>query len=380
MSTFTIIPSPRLVVGWGTAISGGLASEAAANGKRPLIVTGNALERSGALADIVLSLQNAGLAPVVHKGVPPEPDLVATQQAIDKATAENCDSIIAIGGGSALDVGKCAVLSGDIRDYFSGKVPVPETSPRKILAVPTTAGTGSEATWVSVLVDKASNKKTSIRGGALMPATALLDASLTLSCPPTVTAHSGMDALVQALESYTSRGANPYTQALAGESLRMIASSLHAAYVDPDNQEAREQMLLGSYMAGIALNTSRLGLVHGLAHPIGAITGLPHGLLCAVLLPSVMKFNQCGAYADLLGGTSVRDAIMVIEESMTHLKIPRKLSQIRVGTANNRSGLEALEEEQIAQIIADAMVSGSTKANPRPVTEDDIRAVLMDCF
>jgi alcohol dehydrogenase class IV len=374
---FTIIPSPRLVVGWGAAISGGLASEAAALGTRPLIVAGNALQRSGALADILLSLQNAGLTPIVHTGVPPEPDLLATQQAIDKATAENCDSIIAIGGGSALDVGKCAALSGDIRDYFSGAKPVPDTSSRRILAVPTTAGTGSEATWVSVLVDKANQKKTSIRGGALMPTTALLDASLTLSCPPAATAHSCMDALVQALESYTSRGANPYTQALAGESLRMIASSLHAAYVDPDNRDAREQMLLGSYMAGIALNTSRLGLVHGLAHPIGAITGLPHGLLCAVLLPPVMRFNQCGAYADLLGGTSVSEAIAVIEEAMTLLKIPRKLSQIRVGAS---WGLEALEEEQIAQVIADAMVSGSTKANPRFVTEDDMRSVLMDCF
>jgi alcohol dehydrogenase class IV len=370
--TFTIIPSPRLVVGWGLGINGGLASEARALGTRPLLVAGNALLRSGVLTDILLSLKNAGVAPVVHTGVPPEPDLVATQKAMDHAAQEQCDSIIAIGGGSVLDVGKCAALSGDIRDYFTGVRPVPDTTTRPILAVPTTAGTGSEATWVSVLVNKANLKKASIRGGAMMPKVALLDASLTLSCPAAVTAHSGMDALVQAVESYTSRGANAYTQALAGAATQMIASSLPAAWADPDNRDAREQMLLGSYMAGIALNSSRLGLVHGLAHPIGAITGAPHGLLCGLLFPAVMRFNQCGAYTELLGGNTPSDAVFVVEEALKMLKIPRRLSDLGASIE--------LTEEHLPQIITDAMASGSTKANPRVVTEEDIQSVLKDCW
>jgi alcohol dehydrogenase class IV len=366
--TFTILPSPRLVVGWGAAICGGLATEAKALGSRPFLVAGNALVRSGALLDILLSLHNAGLSPIVHTGVPPEPDLAATQLAMDIAAREGCDSIIAIGGGSVLDVGKAAALSGDIRAYFSGAQTVPDHPTRPILAVPTTAGTGSEATWVSVLVDKESTKKASIRGGAMMPAVALLDASLTVSCSQKVTAHSGMDALVQAIESYTSIGANPYTQALAGQATQMIASSLHAAWVDPDDRYAREQMLLGSYMAGVALNTSRLGLVHGLAHPIGAITGAPHGLLCGLLMPSVMRFNRSVAYTELLGTDTVDEAIALVEDTLDMLRIPRKLSGL------------GLEEEHLAQITADAMVSGSTKANPRPVTPEDIQNVLKNCW
>ena len=368
---FTVIPSPRLVVGWGTAMGGVLAAEAKSLGKRPLLVAGNSLARSGALADILLSLRNAGLDPHVYLGVPPEPTLEEAQQAMDIAQSERCDSILAMGGGSVLDVAKTAALSGDIRDYFSGVKAVPNETTRPILAVPTTSGTGSEATWVSVLVDKSDTsnpRKASIRGGALMPKTALLDAALTVSCPPKTTAYSGMDALVQAIESYTSRGANPYTQALAGQATQMIASSLHAVWADPNDRYSREQMLLGSYLAGTALNTSRLGLVHGLAHPIGALTGAAHGLLCGLLLPAVMRFNQCGVYPELLGGRDVEEAIMVVNDTLDLLKIPRKLSLI------------GFKEEHILQTISDALVSGSTKANPRSVTEDDIRFVLNSCL
>lgn len=373
MSDFTFVTPGRVVVEWGAATNGRLADEAKRLGTRPLVVAGASLRQSGRLDAILATLHAAGLSPTVHIGVPPEPDLDALQAAMD--AAEGADSVIAIGGGSVLDVAKgAAALAGtghSARDYHAGKVPVPDAVHRPILAAPTTAGTGSEATWVGVYTDKAARRKASIRGGAMLPRVALLDAELTVSCPPPVTAHSGMDAFVQAVEAYTSAGANPLTDALALRAAGMTAEHLRAAYNDGANRPAREAMLLGSYMAGVALNTSRLGLVHGLAHPIGALTGAAHGLLCGLLMPPVMRFNAevaSAKYARVASESGVGALLTSVEEWLGDLGIPRCLSEI------------GLREAHIDAVVKEAMVSGSTKANPRPVTDADARAVLLSCF
>lgn len=380
---------------WGGASNGHLADEAKRLGTHPLVVAGNSLVKSGMLDTILATLHKAGLSPTVHTGVPPEPDLDALQAAMN--AAEGADSVIAIGGGSVLDVAKgAAALSGtgyDAREYHRGKAAVPETISRPILAVPTTAGTGSEATWVGVYTDKEAGRKASIRGGSMMPVTAFLDAELTVSCPPTVTAYSGLDAFVQAVEAYTSIGANPLTDSLALEATGLTADYLPMAYNDGTNPLGREKMLLGSYMAGVALNTSRLGLVHGLAHPIGAITGAAHGLLCGLLMPAVLRFNsKCDDKTDLKFLTlyhrmpfsrdlesveaeaddddfPVAENIAQQVEHYLHIfKVPTRLSEI------------GLREEHFNAVVKEAMVSGSTKANPRPVTEADARAVLESCL
>jgi alcohol dehydrogenase class IV len=382
--SFTFVTPPRLVVGWGAATDGRLAKEAAALGaRRPLIVTGRSLRASKALDGILDSLRAAGMAPAVHEGVPPEPDVDALQAAMDAVVAADADLVIAVGGGSALDVGKgAAALAGlgpTAREFHSGKAPVPEKVTRPIIAVPTTAGTGSEATWVGVYTDRESTRKASIRGGSMMPAVALLDAALTVSCPPHVTAASGMDAFVQAVEAYTSVGANPLTDALALEAARLIWHHVERAAREPGDRAAREAMLLGSYMAGAALNTSRLGLVHGLAHPIGALTGAPHGLLCGLLMPAVMRFNRDAAtakYAVLARELSFEPdehkafgrLLDDVEETLATLGIPLRLSEI------------GLRPEHLDRVAAEAMTSGSTKANPRPVTEANARAVTEECL
>lgn len=384
---FTFAAPPRLVIGWGAATDGRLAEEAARLGKRPLVVCGRSLRVNGTLETILTQLTEAGLSPTVHEGVPPEPDLDALQACMD--SAENADSVIAIGGGSVLDVAKgAAALAGtgaSARDYFSGQRPVPETGGRPILAAPTTAGTGSEVTWVCVLTDKQSGRKASIRGRTMMPAVALLDAHLTVSCPPKVTACSGMDAFVQAVEAYTSVGANPLTDALALPAARLASYTNVALAVDkPDDREAREALALGSLMAGMALNTSRLGLVHGLAHPIGALTGAAHGLVCGLLLLPVMRFNREAAaprYARLaqelfhedisyVDPLSAADALIDVVELYLrdYLEIPMRLGEI------------GLTEKDLDRVAREAMTSGSTKANPRPVTEADARAVAASCL
>jgi alcohol dehydrogenase class IV len=296
----------------------------------------------------------------------------------------DADSVIAVGGGSVLDIGKgAAALAGTgvtARDYFAGQ-PLPERG-RPIVAVPTTSGTGSEVTWVCVLVDRETRRKASIRGPAMMPAVALVDPELTVSCPATVTAYSGMDAFVQAVESFTARGANPMTDALALQAAKLAARWLETAIREPAHREAREGMALASMMAGLALNTSRLGLVHGLAHPLGAVTGAAHGLLCGLLMPPVMRFNREAAaakYAILaaeLGlappGTDPDAATDILihntEEMLTRAGIPRRLSEI---------GFDPADLDWIAQ---ETMPSGSTAANPRLVSEEDARAVAESCL
>jgi alcohol dehydrogenase class IV len=380
---FTFVTPPRLVVGWGAATDDRLVSEVKRLGKRPLLVAGKSLRKSGALDTILANLAKAGIEAITHEGVPPEPDITALQIAMEAVEAAQADMVIAIGGGSVLDVGKAAAaLAGTgytARDYFTGIAKVPEAISRPIIAVPTTAGTGSEATWVSVLVDKATgeqySRKASIRGGSMMPQVALLDAELTVSCPASVTAYSGMDAFVQAVEAYTSIGANPLTNALAYPAALMTGDNLLLAYNEPGNRTARESMLLGSYMAGAALNTSRLGLVHGLAHPIGAVTGAAHGLICGILMYPVTHFNYetvKEAYRAVFqagfGWSSELLAVAWWDNQLEQMHVPTRLSEIGV------------REEHLDYIAAESMKSGSTKANPRPVTLEDARTVLLSCL
>jgi len=378
LTGFTFHTPPKIVFQWGAAAQ--LPAEASALGRRPLLVCGRSLRTSGKLDAILSSLRAAGLEPSVHEGVPAEPDLIALQACMEAAAG--CDSVIAIGGGSVLDIAKGGAALSDTgamaAEYFAGK-PVPETG-KPLLALPTTSGTGSEVTWVCVLVDHETRRKASIRGPGMMPRVAIVDPELTVTCPPTVTAYSGADAFVQAIESFTSRGANPLTDALALEAAKLTALWLERAVREPENREARQGMALGSMMAGIALNTSRLGLVHGLAHPIGAVTGAAHGLLCGLLMPPVMRFNRDAAgakYARLAaelglhvpgGEDGTAALIRFTEELLERVGIPLRLSAI---------GFNPNDLDWIAQ---ETMPSGSTKANPRVVNVESARAVAFSCL
>jgi alcohol dehydrogenase class IV len=371
MIEFEFVTPPRTLCGWNAATDGRLAAAQKHLGARPLLVCGHSLRASGALEAVLARLADVGVTPVVHEGVRPEPTVADAQAALEAAWG--CDSVLAIGGGSALDVAKAAALAPwetPIAAYFAG-APVPESGGLPILAAPTTAGTGSEATWVSVFVDPDARRKASFRGGAMLPRVVVLDAALTVSCPPTVTASSGMDALVQAIEAYVSRGANRLTDALALEAAILLDENLEAAFRDGENRAARGALLLGSYMAGVALNTARLGLVHGLAHPLGARTGAAHGLLCGLLLPAVIRFNtgsELGKYDDLAVALQTDDLAGRIETLLARLELARPLSAL------------GLTPGQLGATAHEALPSGSTKSNPRPVSQSDALAVLQECF
>lgn len=360
---------------FGVGVRGQLGQHAALLGQRALIVCGRtALRASGTLDELRASVEAAGVGVAVFDEVEAEPSVATVERGRTAFAAEGCDLVVAAGGGSALDVGKAiaalAPLPEPTAHFFAGAEITGQGRP--CIALPTTSGTGAEVTPNSVLTDTATGLKASIRGHALLPEIALVDPELTVSCPPDQTTYSGLDALTQAIESYVSLGANPISDAWAEESVRRIAGSLRAAVADGADLEARTDMALGSLLAGLALASARLGLVHGLAHPLGATYHLPHGRVCGALLPAVMRFNEEAAgakyarLAELLGLGESASALVAW--------VWRLVEELGADIDFASAGLHA---QDFDAIIAPTLASGSTKHNPRPVDEASVREFLV---
>jgi alcohol dehydrogenase class IV len=280
--------------------------------------------------------------------------------------------VISIGGGSAIDIGKIVAAmvpqSYTVYDFFESQIV--EKTPLPFVALPTTAGTGSECTTVSVLTDTKNQVKKGVRNEKMTPLIALVDPGLTLNVPPDVTAQSGMDALTQAIEALVSRDANPISDALAIRGIELLHRHLPAAVSDGGRIENREPVALGSMITGMAFASAGLGAVHGLAHPIGALCHAPHGLICAVLLPHVCAFNQPAApdkFNCIAGGMGLKSGIEVASAIMALNR--------RVGIPE-RLGKHGLTESLIPAIIP-ASRSGSMAKNPRNPTDEELREILM---
>ncbi|HBE79733.1 MAG TPA: iron-containing alcohol dehydrogenase, partial [Firmicutes bacterium] len=246
--------------------------------------------------------------------------------------------------------------------------------------IPTTAGSGAEVTFNAVLSDPSNHVKKSIRDPRLAADIAIVDPVLTLSLPPSITVNSGMDALVQAIEAFTSKGATPLTDVYAYSAIERIAANIIKVHQDEQDLAARTEMAMGSLMAGIALCNARLGAVHGLAHSIGIIGGKPHGLICAVLLVPVMRFNLAVSYAKygevakalglkILTGDAIDAAAAGMKFIMT--------LQRKVGIFEHISDL-GISEADYPAIIAESLNSGSMKANPREVKAEDLMNILKE--
>jgi len=270
---------------------GELAREA--GGSRFLLVADPALEAHGLLGTALASLTEAGLVGEVFQGVDPEPYLDNADEAANQGRGLQADIVVGMGGGSAMDTAKAAAIlinnEGNAEQYVGlNRVELPGTS---TIMIPTTAGTGSEITFTAVFT----NRETGIKGGInsryLFPDMAILDPELTISLPPDITAFTGMDALTHAIESVTSRSSTVFTEALALRAVNLIAGNLRQAVFHGYDLEAREKMLLGSVLAGMALADAGVGAAHALAYPLGGNYRIPHGLANAVLLPHVMDFN-----------------------------------------------------------------------------------------
>lgn len=341
-----------------------LPREAAVFGTRGVVVHGRSLKRSGVL-DAILEAAPSGmhLRAWCHEGTEPTVGEVDALRA--NLRADRPDWIAAVGGGSIIDLAKAAAGLADAPEptaYYQTHAQAIPPAAIPLIAAPSTAGTGSEATVVAVLTDPARTLKQSIRHPSYMPKRVVLDPNLLMSCPPATIAAAGLDAFVQAFESYTSNKTTPFTRALSELALVHIAESLLPLY--QGNREAAADMLEASYLAGVALSHARLGIVHGLAHPLGVRFHAAHGLVCACCLPACLAFNRDVIRNDL--ETLRRRYGLDVEAHVAGW----------MQAMNIRSPFKGQTVTDRDAVIRETLASGSTAANPKPVTAEAVSALL----
>lgn len=376
---FDILTPARVLFGPGSTYR--LGEETAALGKKAFLVTGReSLKKSGNIERVIQPLTISGVEVISFPEVGPEPAVDVVEAGRRRAREEGCTVVIGVGGGSALDAAKMiaglAHADGPALDYLNGREISAPGLP--FVAVPTTAGSGSEMTRTAVLIDPPTRRKQSVRSDHWMARTVVADPILTMSMPRNLTAQTGMDAFTHAVEAFTSRWATPYTSALSREAVRLIAQNFYTACHHPGRRDARESMLLGSVLAGMALNTARAGAVHALASPVGARYGLGHGLVCGVLLPYVVEFNMAVAedeYAQLARTIGVAQAGASDSEAAGRfhhyvVRLPARLG------LPEKLGALGLTGEAVPELVAGALESASLAANPRKATRADLAAIL----
>jgi alcohol dehydrogenase class IV len=378
---FEFATATRIIFGAGTLREvGPLAREFA---PRVLVVMGSDVRRAEPLLAL---LRQHGLVSTLFS-VCGEPQVGTVRQGVALAQRENCGLVIAIGGGSVLDAGKAiaAMLAntGELLDYLEvighGKTLTQPSTP--FIAIPTTAGTGSEVTRNAVLTSPEHRVKVSLRSPFMLPRVAVIDPELTYDLPPASTASTGLDALTQLIEPYVCSRANPMTDALCVEGIRRAARSLRIAFKDGRNTAARTDMAMASLFGGMALANAGLGAVHGFAGPIGGEFPAPHGAVCAALLPHVMEANlralrqrqpaaetmrRYEEVARLLTGSATADTEAGIEwvrKLLADLKIPSL-------------GHYGLKREHTAELVEKASHASSMKANPIALTTDELAEIL----
>jgi alcohol dehydrogenase len=331
-------------------------------------------------AELHQELKAAGLRPVFFDKLEAEPAPASAEAGARLTRDKKCSLVIGLGGGSALDTAKAiamlAVNQGQVSDYV-GLDRVPKAGLPTIL-IPTSAGTGSEVTFTAVFTNRKTKTKGGINSRFLYPTVALLDPELTLTLPPPITAQTGMDALTHALEAYTSNKANPLSDLVAEKAIALIGGSLKKAVQKGNDIKARENMLLGSLLAGLALANAGVTAVHAMAYPLGAFFNIPHGLANAVLLPYVLEFNRIGhperfaRLGALLSGSSpsaspeqgAKECIRRIIRLSRAIGIPKNLAELKIPR-------KAIPEMAPAAL----KVARPIENNPRSISEEDIIAL-----
>jgi alcohol dehydrogenase class IV len=351
---------------------------------RILLVTDKGVRAANLLEGIEKSLLSAGLNYEIYDEVEPNPSAQTIYKGTQCLKEHNSEAVLAVGGGSSIDTAKAIAVmannTGGILDYEGvEKIPVP---PLPIVAIPTTAGTGSETTNSTVITNKETSFKLGVLSSHLFSKLAILDPALTLQLPQEITAATGMDALTHAIESYTSKAANPVSQAFAMQAIKMIGENLTKAYFVGTDIESRENMLVASMMAGVAFSQSRLGNVHAISHTFGGVFNIPHGIANAALLPFVMKFNLracANQYKDIavaLGrdvtGLSTiqaaEKAIDAVTEMNKTMKIPLNIKELGVSL------------EFLPKLVEDSMRSGNVFINPRLTKAADIQLIIEKAY
>ncbi|MGW1785833.1 iron-containing alcohol dehydrogenase [Streptomyces sp. NPDC002143] len=355
--------------------------------RRPLLVTDAFLAGTGAAERLLTTLRDAGLQPALFAGTVPDPTTDSLGAGLTVLREHRADSVIGFGGGSPMDTAKAlgllGVQGGRMRDYKAPRVNLGPALP--VIAVPTTAGSGSEATQFTVITDSATDEKMLCSGPAFLPVAAVVDFELTLSMPARLTADTGVDALTHAVEAYVSRKANPFSDGLALNAIRTIGDHLRRVYADGEDTEAREAMMLAATQAGMAFSNSSVALVHGMSRPIGAHFHVAHGLSNAMLFPAVTAFSVPaaeGRYADCaraLGAATDGDGDALAAEKF--VEALRTLCHDLEVPTPGAHGIDKDEWFRLSPLMAEqALESGSPANNPVVPTADEIQDLYAQIY
>lgn len=352
--------------------------------KKALLVTDAGLHNLGISENIAGIIRAAGVEVSIFPKAEPNPTDKNVEEGLDAYHSENCDSIVTLGGGSSHDAGKgigiVAANGGRIHDYEG--VDVSEKPMVPLIAINTTAGTGSEVTKFTIITDSARKVKMAIVDKHVTPTLSINDPDLMVGMPPALTAATGLDALTHAIEAYVSTAATPITDALAIQAIQIIPQYLPKAVANGKDIEAREQMVFAQSLAGMAFNNASLGYVHAIAHQFGGFYNYPHGVCNAILLPHVCKFNLIAKeerFADIaialgenVDGLSTREAaekgIEKIEQMAKDLGIPSGFAEL------------GAKEEDIETLAANSMKDATAATNPRKPNLDEVMGIIQSAM
>ena len=379
---------PKRVVSYPGAIKD-LGEIVKGMGKNRVIVfTDSVMKDFPLITNVINDLKNQGLNASLFVDIGPNPVVDMVHKAVDYMKQEEPDIIVAIGGGSPMDAAKAANVvythGGHVTEYDIAIGGITKITPKLLpmIAIPTTAGTGSEVTYVGVITDTEKQVKFGVLSPLLLADVAILDAEVTATMPPKLTAYTGLDALTHCIESYTAITGFPPADAFALHGIRMIARSLRTAVKDGNNLKAREDMLVASMMGGTAFSLNGLGACHAMAHQLSAFFNTPHGLANAMLLTRVMRFNMSSnpqKFADIaeamgadIKGLTVEQAaekaIEMVQQLCDEFEVPKYLDDI------------GATKDEIPALVERAMMDNPITTNPRPVSAEDVTKLFEESF
>ena len=369
-----LLPVPEILIG-ESALEKTVSILDRLKAGKVLVVTDSGIVKAGIYDQLKTLLEAAGKTIVLFDRVQPDPEINLVREAVELAREAGVDAVIGLGGGSSLDTAKVAAAlvtnPKDINAYIG--VDLLEKDALPTIAIPTTAGTGSEVTHIAILSDESEQLKKGIVSAKMIPRYAILDPKLTVGLPPYATAVTGMDALIHALESFTSIHANAYSEALGLRAIELISKNIRTAFSHGTDLKAREAMLFGSLLAGMAFANVGVAAAHAFAYPLGGMFHVPHGLSTSLMLIPVMAFNMTGnegkyeMMAQSLTGrrdVTAQTALDEIERLVADLKLPRNLAGVNV--PESALPIMALKVMDVTRLLGN---------NPRKVTQDDALAI-----
>jgi alcohol dehydrogenase class IV len=356
--------------------------------KKYLIVTGKVVRAAGLLSSLEKTLSGNNKSFVIYDGIEGEPVVENVEAGLKYFNENYCEEIIALGGGSPLDTAKLISVmvtnEGRITDY-RGVDKIPNRGVR-VIALPTTAGTGSEVTRYAAVIDKKTSEKMLLTSQYLIADTAIVDPSLTVSCPGLLSAATGVDALTHAIEAFVSAKANPASDIFAIKAIKLISASLRDVLSDGRNMRARENVMLGSMYAGIAFSNASVALVHGMSRPIGGFFGIGHGLSNAALLRNVMEFSYLGnirRYKEIAEamGEKINECMTAEQAAELSVKaVGELIADLKIPSLKEM-GVDKKKLSEVAGAMAEAAIaSGSPGNNPKPATKEEMMEIYFKSY